>query len=298
MSITVIPAYRVITKFARQAKGLPYDESANLLERNLREYVRNLLSMLHPSIMELGERSAVTQLGDADPHSLIKALTTLEEASPKAIVEQALAKASERLPRPDLQSRVFLFPGDGESRVLTRQMNGVLGFSLGAQAMMVFLWPVDGWVKWLEYTVTHEYVHLVRNLMFPRGLAGGKLVYMKSQQPETLLDVMVAEGLADAFATEIHPSTRPRWTDALTPELKQRLWPRVQRRLSVSDTAEIRRMLFGDGDRIPLWTGYTFGYDIVKSYLESHPDAQPANLTGLPASVIFEASGYTPDDPT
>ena len=296
MSITVIPAYRVITKFAQQAKGLPYDESANLLERNLREYVRNLLSMLHPSIMELGERSAVTQLGDADPHTLIEALSTLEEASPKAIVEQALAKASERLPRPDLQSRVFLFPGDGESRVLTRQMNGVLGFSLGAQAMMVFLWPVDGWREWLEYTVTHEYIHLVRNLMFPRGLAGGKLVYMKSQQPETLLDAMVAEGLADAFATEIYPDMRPRWTDALTPDVKQRIWPRVQRRFGVSDTSEIRRMLFGDGDRVPLWTGYTFGYDIVKSYLESHPDAQPANLTGLPASVIFEASGYSPDE--
>lgn len=298
MSITVIPAYRVITNFARQAKGLPYDESANLLERNLREYVRNLLSMLHPSIMELGERSAVTQLGDADPDALIEALNTLEEASPKAIVEQALAKASERLPRPDLQSRVFLFPGDGESRVLTRQMNGVLGFSLGAQAMMVFLWPVDGWKEWLEYTVTHEYIHLVRNLMFPRGLAGGKLVYMKSQQPETLLDVMVAEGLADAFATEIHQDMRPRWTDALTPDIKQRMWPRVQRRLSVSDTTEIRRMLFGDGDRVPLWTGYTFGYDIVKSYLESHPDALPTNLTGLPASVIFEASGYAPGDST
>ena len=76
------------------------------------------------------------------------------------------------------------------------------------------------------------------------------------------------------------------------------MWPRVQRRLSVSDTTEIRRMLFGDGDRVPLWTGYTFGYDIVKSYLESHPDAQPANLTGLPASVIFEASGYDPGDST
>ena len=152
MSITVIPAYRVIAKFARQAKALPFEEGVDLLEYNLRDYVRNLLSMLHPSITELGERSAVTQLGDPDPDALIAALDELEMGGPKEIVEKTLAECSQRLPRPDLNSRVFLLPGDGQSRVLVRQMNGVLGFSLGAQAMMVFLWPVEGWRTWLTYT--------------------------------------------------------------------------------------------------------------------------------------------------
>ena len=173
-------------------------------------------------------------------------------------------------------------------------MNGVLGFSLGTQAMMVFLWPVQGWLKWLTYTVTHEYVHLVRNLMFPRGLAGGKLVYMKTQEPETLLDALVAEGVADVFATQIHQEMSPRWTNSLSPEVEQRLWPRVHRRLKVSDPTEIRRILFGDNDRIPLWTGYTVGYRIVTRYLDAHPDAQPADLVSMPASAVFEGSDYAP----
>ena len=244
MSITVIPAYRVVTSFARQARGLPSGESADSLEHSLRAYVRNLLSMLHPSFLELGERAAATQLGDPDPDHLIKALGKLEAGSPKSVVERALSESSGRLPRPDLNSRVFLFPGDGESRVLVRQMNGVLGFSLGAQAMMVFLWPVEGWQKWLTYTITHEYTHLVRNLLFPRGLAGGRLVYVKSQEPETLLDAMVAEGIADVFALRVHQDVDPPWTRALSPEVEQRMWPRVQRRLKVSDTTEIRRILF------------------------------------------------------
>ncbi|MFQ5933414.1 MAG: DUF2268 domain-containing protein [Dehalococcoidia bacterium] len=294
MAITVIPAYRVVTKFARQAQGLPFEESVNSLEQNLRDYVRNLLSMLHPSFMELGERSAVTQLGDPDPDSLVEALGELEAGSPKVIVEGALARCVQSLPRPDLSARVFLLPGDGESRVLVRQMNGALGFSLGSQAMMVFLWPVQGWQRWLTYTVTHEYIHLVRNLLFPRGLSGNKLVYMKTQEPETLLDVLVAEGLADVFATRLLQDTRPPWTDALAPEVEGRLWARVHRRLNVSDTTEIRRILFGDNDRIPMWTGYTIGYRIVERYLKTSPDAQPANLVGVLASAIFEASAYQP----
>jgi uncharacterized protein YjaZ len=294
LGITVIPAYRVVTKFARQSKDLPLEDSAGLMERSLRGYVRNLLSMLHPSFMELGERSTVTQLGDPDPDTLMAALAELEKASPKSIVEYALAAASERLPRPDLNSRAFLLPGDGESRVLTRQMRGVLGFSLGAQAMMVFLWPVEGWQRWLAYTVTHEYAHLVRNLLFPRGLSGGRLVYMRTQEPETLLDAMVAEGLADVFATHIMEETRPPWINALSPALEQRLWPRVHRRLAVSDPTEIRRILFGDNDRIPPWTGYTIGYRIVTRYLETHPSAGPANLIGVAGRAIFEGSGYTP----
>ena len=294
MAITVIPAYRVVTKFAKQAQGLPFEESVNSLEQDLRDYVRNLLSMLHPSFTELGERSAITQLGDPDPDSLMEALGELEAGSPKAIVESALAECVQSLPRPDLSARVFLLPGDGESRVLVRQMNGVLGFSLGSQAMMVFLWPVQGWQKWLTYTVTHEYIHLVRNLMFPRGLSGNKLVYMKTQEPETLLDVLVAEGLADVFATRLLKDTRPPWTDALAPKVEGRLWARVHRRFNVSDPTEIRRILFGDNDRIPMWTGYTIGYRIVERYLKANPDAQPANLVGISASVIFEAGDYEP----
>jgi uncharacterized protein YjaZ len=279
---------------AKQARGLPFEEAASSLEGKLREYVRNILSMLHPSIMELGERSAATQLGDPDPDALIAALSALEAGSPKAIVERTLSDCTEHLPRPDLSSRVFLFPGDGESRVMVRQMNGVVGFSLGSQAMMLFLWPVDGWQRWLAYTVSHEYMHLVRNLLFPRGLAGGKLVYMKTQEPETLLDAMVAEGLADLFAMSINQDVRPPWTNALTPEQERRLWPRVHRRFGASDPTEIRRVLFGDGDRMPLWTGYTFGHRIVSCYLMSHPGAHPASLVGMPASAIFEGSGYEP----
>ena len=295
MAVSVIPAYRVVTHFARQAEKSQSADAIEIIEGKLREYVRSILTTLHPSMVNIGERAAVTQLGDPDIGSLLKGLEELQAGTPRLIVEDAISSASRLLPRPDLSSRVFIFPGDGESRVLVDQMNGVLGFSLGAQAMMVFLWPVDGWRDWLTYTVVREYVHLVRNLLFPRGVSGGRLIYMKTQQPETLLDAMVAEGVADAFATSLCPEMRPRWTQALDADQQRRIWPRVRRRLGVSDTTEIRRMLFGDNDRIPTWTGYTFGYRMVKSYLEANPDTNPAQLVSMAGSAIMAQSCYASD---
>ena len=68
-------------------------------------------------------------------------------------------------------------------------------------------------------------------------------MYTKTQTAETLMDAMVAEGIADHFATGMLADLRPPWTDAITSEQSQRLWPRVRRRLKISDMNEIRRIL-------------------------------------------------------
>ena len=295
MGVTVIPAYRVVAKFARDVQGLPWEEALDVLEEKLRAYVHHQLSVAQASPLELGVRTALTQLGDPAPEALASTLETLEEGNPRALVEGALARSSEVLSRPDLNARVLLLPGDGGSRVLVQQMHGVMGFSLGSAAMLLFLWPAGDWQRWLVYTAAHEYLHLVRNHLLPRGVAGGRLVYLKTEVPETLLDVIVVEGIADAFARQLYPDLDPPWTHALDPAVEAGTWPKVRRRLSVSDPAEIRRILFGDNDRIPQWTGYTIGNRIVQSYFRAHPGTEAPQLAGTPARNLFDASGYTPD---
>jgi len=290
MGIIVIPGYRIVSTLARKATSGSYDDPVSSLVQGLRTYVRSVLSMLHPSISHLGERTVITQFGDPEPRSLLEALIQIDEGDPKAIAEEALSRCGSILSRPDLNARVFLFPGDGESRALVNQMSGVNGFSLGSQAMIIFLWPTENWEDRLSYTIAHEYVHLVRNLLYPRSPQGGQLVYTKTQTPETLMDAMVAEGIADHFALSLFPTPCPPWTAKFEPDLSQRLWPRVRRRLDVSDMNEIRRFLFGDGDRVPTWTGYKYGYQIVAGYLQKNPKARPVNLVGLPSNIIFQAS--------
>ena len=66
----------------------------------------------------------------------------------------------------------------------------------------------------------------------------------------------------------------------------------MHRRLGVSDPTEIRRILFGDNDRIPQWAGYSFGYRIVGGFLEANPGTDLTGIMDLPAKAIFEGSGF------
>ena len=214
MSVSVVPAYRVVAKFARLAIGLNPSEAGDVIEQQLRPYVKNLLSNLHPSFLELGERAAITHLGDPNPDGLVQALSELEYGGAKEIAEQAIQTAEARLQRPDINARVVILPGDGESSVLVQQMRGVLGFSLGAQVVLTFVWPTENWQQWLEYTMTHEYAHLVRNHLFPRGLAGGRQRSLRGRP---------LRGLGPRRQCRRAAGARPRATDQ----------PRIQRRNAV-----------------------------------------------------------------
>ena len=295
MSVSVIPSYRVMMHLARRASDLDYAEALDSLENGMRDYVRTQLAQMHTSLVELGVRSVIGQLGDPEPDQLRETLTELDDSRPQEVARQALEVASRSLPRPDLSARMFIFPGDGESTVLVNQLGGVLGFSLGASATLLFVWPRGDWRANLTYNVVHEYAHLVRNLLFPRGIAGGRLVYMKTQQPETLLDAMVAEGISDCFAQECLNGARPRWMDTQDEVQPRRIWPRLHRRFGISDATEIRRFLFGDGDRVPAWTGYTLGYMIVRRFLDNNPGTTMMRLVSMPASDVYDGSGIESD---
>jgi uncharacterized protein YjaZ len=293
---TVVPAYRLVGYFAEEALAQTETDALTYFHDRLRLYIRRLLAGMHGSFAEIGERWTMTQTGDPDLKVVSRAVRTADAHSPRSTVETALVRCQQALPRPDLSARVVLLLGDGQSRALTQAMQNVTGVSLGAQAMLLFFWPAHHWSQTLAYTTAHEYTHLVRNHLFPRGLVNGHMVYVKSQEPDTLLDAMLSEGLADAFAQEFYPEHRPHWIDALKPEVETAVWRNVERRLGITDPQDIRRYLFGDADRVPIWTGYAIGHAIVRSYLKNHPGARPASLVGMQFQTIYQESGYVPGE--
>jgi uncharacterized protein YjaZ len=57
--------------------------------------------------------------------------------------------------------------------------------------------------------------------------------------------------------------------------------------------ADRQRFLFGDGNQIPQWTGYTIGFRIVQKYIQSHPQSNPVEWTKLGADQLLAESGYS-----
>lgn len=294
--MTVVPAYRLEGYFAEQALDQVQQPPLELFKQRLRLYIHRLLAGEQPTFIDIGEHWTMTQTGDPELNSFIRAVNATNAASPRGIVEDTLYKCSQALPRPDLIARVVILMGDGESRGLTQAMQHVNGVSLGSGVTLLFVWPAHNWTETLAYITAHEYVHLVRNWLFPRGLTGGRMIYVKNNEPDTLLDAMLTEGLADVFAGGIVPEHRPHWIGALAPDVERAIWPNVESRLNDTDPLEIRRYLFGDDDRVPVWAGYSIGYSIVRSYLETHPEARVASIIGLPVRTLFEESGYVPGE--
>ena len=294
--MTVVPAYKLEGYFAEQALNQVEQPPLELFKQRLRLYVRRLLAGEQPAFIDIGERWTLTQTGDPELNAFIRAVNATDAVAPRGIVEQTLVRCSQELPRPDLSSRVVILMGDGESRGLTQAMQYANGVSLGSGVALLFLWPAHNWQETLAYITAHEYVHLVRNRLFPRGLTGGRMIYVKNDEPDTLLDAMVTEGIADVFAGGIVPEHLPHWTSALPPEIEKAIWPNVESRLNETDPLEIRRYLFGDGDRVPVWTGHAIGHAIVQSYMTTHPEARIASIIGLPVRTLFEQSGYQPGE--
>jgi hypothetical protein len=135
---------------------------------------------------------------------------------------------------------------------------------------------------WLPLTLAHELDHAQRVL---DGPGYGR----------TLLQAMVSEGLADAFAGQVFPAgpSMP-WDHALSPATERVVWAFARPRLGhLQNSGRHAEWFYGTGP-VPRWAGYTIGYDIVESYLRSHPGTTPASITDLPARRILRESTFRP----
>jgi uncharacterized protein YjaZ len=129
-------------------------------------------------------------------------------------------------------------------------------------------------------TVAHELDHAERTLHGP-GYG------------TTLLDAMVSEGMADAFARQALPdaSAIP-WDRALNRVEEDLVWRLARPRLGERQDSAAHALWFYGSGRLPRWAGYTIGRDIVRSYLRRHPNQDPAGIVRLSARRILAASRF------
>lgn len=127
----------------------------------------------------------------------------------------------------------------------------------------------------LRRTLTHELHHSFRHAICGYGFR--------------LAEVLVTEGLADAFDAEINGGDGNPWNHAIAAED----WLMVMELAELelwADAYNHNAWFFGwnsHGNPLPRWAGYSIGYHLVKTYLAANPDARPSQMTGTPAPEVI-----------
>ena len=125
----------------------------------------------------------------------------------------------------------------------------------------------------LPRSISHELHHAVREKVL-------------KDEPRSLGRMLIFEGLATYFETEVWGGEPSKWANALTPEQLQDVLKVAINELS-DDKYDHSRWFFGTKD-LARWTGYTIGVYLIKEYLKLHPDQTAASLVTTPASTILE----------
>ena len=125
----------------------------------------------------------------------------------------------------------------------------------------------------LPRSVSHELHHAVRERALPN-------------EENTLGEMLIKEGLATVFETEIWGGEPSTWSIALTSEQIQDLLVLVKAE-HTNKQFDHSRWFFGTGD-LPKWAGYAIGNYLIREYLEKHPTETAASLVGVSSGKIFK----------
>lgn len=205
------------------------------------------------------------------------ALNDFDGAGMMDLLTAELGALQQALPGPPVTVCV-VFAGDDLTDFVVGQMNGVTGVSPGAGRVVLIVAPSASDVA-LRYTLAHEYHHS----------------WWASQQTGpatfTLLDYVVFEGRADAFAQLQYPDARAPWTDRLTPEQTRQQWVAIQSEIDSQDPDLLQTVMFGGGS-YPQWTGYAIGSAILDGFVAASPDAMVADWSLMASTDVLAESGY------
>lgn len=198
-----------------------------------------------------------------------------------ATVRTALATVQRRLRGPNTTIEIsagsyYTIPGIGIGGS-TDTHTGTVRVSMDAKSRV----PLHRLLTlWLPVTLAHELHHSKRVIDGP-GYG------------ETLLESMVSEGGAIAFAAEVYPDapTVP-WLVPMTDTQEEATWRKARSQLSRSDDIDRHHAWFFGGGELPRFAGYKLGYSIVRSYLEAQPGTTPVDLASLEAAKVLEGSRF------
>ncbi|OAN13855.1 DUF2268 domain-containing protein [Exiguobacterium undae] len=251
--VNIVPLYGPYQKYLKASLK---DYDAEVSKKNYIKYVLN-------DIDKMGEKENfdTTSLkgffmmeSTAYQQALLDRINALEERQDeiKKIITKNYIAAHKVLPKK--KSTIFIVPINSEYKTMTEPMGGV---AAGAYKDAIVLYIDSNFDKdALAYTVAHEYHHLI-------------LHDRHKYQMNKLLDSVIIEGKADAFADRVLKDVKAPWSDPMDDATIKHVAKLIQ-----NGEASYEDLVAGSPQKeIPRWSNYNLGHDILNHYFKSHPDS-------------------------
>lgn len=277
-TFTVVPVYKDMHDYIEAAQQSEDPDLQELMD----------LHVIQPHWEDCAGREYIPPPGSIfdqpieNLEALEKSIQRIEDSNIEHVIRQALIKSAQYLDGPS--TTVCVIAADPENWFIRKEMHGVNGWTFGSGKIILQIYPTSGWRSWVPYVIAHEYHHSTWTSQFYRA-----------NQREKLMDRLIFEGKADSFAHLVYPQVRAPWTNALSEKEERKQWERISAQRDSTDSLLKSNYMVGDNEGTPTWTGYTIGYHIVQSYLETHPDVSIQAWTELSPEELLAQSGY-PDE--
>ncbi len=215
-----------------------------------------------------------------EPNDLLRTeMQLLRSEELIGIAQKALGEITQALPGPT--TRIIFLPANPMMHENFRKMGACINaITIGSGKIIVQIDPTfEDWKKNLPYVLAHEHHH--------SAWISRKWV----SEDFSLIEYLVFEGRADAFATGLYPDVKTPWIRILNKEQEQSVWEKIKNDIHKHGHEKINRVMFGS-EGIPPGSGYTIGYNIVASFKRNTPGLSDRDMLEMDPEKILAESGY------
>jgi hypothetical protein len=283
----VVQFYGPIAQYAKDAQGKSLDERQRLWDVDV------LTTNLQMHEMFSGGQFAdwKTTLAQADPVAFRCVALDMQRSHYEQQTLSALQKDAKVLPGP--QANVFILPWDTTNHTGGTSDVGAIFIPFWepadpldrSQHTTPINWSDPYWARVFFAPLDHEYYEVARyhHVGDDTGPAYN-----------TLIDYMVTDGAADAFAHAMLGDLYTGHDTLLTPEQEASIWGQVKSKLNTPGQSDYgNAVMLGDASQgFPNATGYCIGYHIVERYLKNHPGVTWDQFAKLDGATVLAGSGY------
>ncbi|MBX0356946.1 DUF2268 domain-containing protein [Halobacillus sp. Nhm2S1] len=251
----------------------------------------DLKDIYHSTVLEsfrtqaFGENEGYSLVSEEDWHfippenksSLEKTLVYLEkeEAMILETIQKAIQDSVDLLPGGDKD--IHVFPTNPDNTFGMGRVDDLSGVTWNEEFMLITIGRNFSEVA-LKQLIAHEYHHTVYN--------------ERNEPRYTLRENTVVEGKAEFFAKQVYPEGESSFTEPLRGRYKSETVDLFLEYADSEDPRIIADFFYGYPEQdIAPRAVYRIGYQIMKKFMEKHPDMPVEEWTNLSSETVVEGSG-------